>query len=78
MAKNLLTFYNPRPFKICPNWDVWYAKIPSGNPVNLGTYVHTEQIQKYNFSKLLNRRRKKNMSSYISHVFFLLPKSASG
>jgi hypothetical protein len=26
------TFSIPRPSKIFPNWDFWFAKIPSGNP----------------------------------------------
>jgi hypothetical protein len=31
-ALTYLTFSHLRPSKICPNWDFWFEKEPSGNP----------------------------------------------
>jgi hypothetical protein len=34
--KYISAFSHLRPSKICPNWDFWFEKKPSGNPAHSG------------------------------------------
>jgi hypothetical protein len=47
------TFSIPRPSKIVPNLDLWYANLPSGNPdrVNTASILFMHLITKYRFLK---------------------------
>jgi hypothetical protein len=32
--ENIPTFFIPRPSKIYPNWNFWFANVTSGNPAS--------------------------------------------